>query len=698
MIDTIDTGKLREVVASGIDTLCRHFFPSGKKEDGEWKIGDVSGAKGNSLGICLSTNKAGVWHDRATGDKGDFVKLLERNRNLSFPDAALEISRCLGVDLPSYNGSERREIEWASCARLSDEHAKRMAGWRGLSEPFVQWLVETDLVRVYTKNGAPRWAFPVHLNGKVAGCHIRPIEWTGPKQCPWLILPKKENGGPGVQPLTIGDLTSVQEVHVFESQWDMFAVCDRLSLHLTDSIAAICTRGAANAKLAAIVPKGVREVFLWEQNDHAGKTWSDAIVRFLPITTTAKIVRTPLGYEDPNAWTKGGATTEDLWAAINAALPLSAPKQEENIQDKGRVLSGGSILSFANSPIDHSQTLLGNRYLCIGGGMFIVAQSGAGKSSLAIQAGILWSCGRPAFEIRPSRPLRILIIQAEDDKGDVTEAAAMIRRLGLSESENALVNANTWVEHINDVCGDAFIAELGPILEQRPADLVIVNPLTAYLGSDEKDTEACTRFLRNRLNPLLTKHKCAAVIIHHTPKTNFNSTQDYRAADWMYRGSGAATLTNWARAYLTIDRCDNQQGTYRFIAAKRGQRIGWADDAGNPVFEKHFRHSNVPGVILWDAVAEKDAPKVNSKFKTVDLDQLLALVPVLDPELKANFHQRAADKLQVGINKIEAAMRQLHIDGKVFSRSMPNPGKGRSYTGWAQTPGSEEQAEKSNDN
>jgi hypothetical protein len=48
----IDGNRLNEVVRSNIETLCRHFFPTGHKDGGEWKIADVSGAKGNSLGIA----------------------------------------------------------------------------------------------------------------------------------------------------------------------------------------------------------------------------------------------------------------------------------------------------------------------------------------------------------------------------------------------------------------------------------------------------------------------------------------------------------------------------------------------------------------------------------------------------------------------------------------------------------------------
>ncbi len=702
----IDTQKLREVVASNIERLCQHFFPNGRKESGEWKIADTSGAEGNSLGISLSADKAGVWRDRATDESGNFVQLLERNRNLLFLEAVDEISRYLGVDLETQNrstrnGSEPHSFDWASCVKLSKEHAKLLANWRGLSEQFVGWLIETDLVRVYTQNESDRWVFPVHLNGAVAGTHSRPVIWTRKdKRCQWTIYPLNDQGGPGMRPLVIGNLKEAATVHLSESTWDMLALCDKLGLHKTDGFAAICTRGAANAKLASIVPNTVREVFLWEQNDHAGKTWSDAVVRVLPTTTKAKAVYTPNQYEDPNDWTlKGNATAQQLVEAISAAVAFQAPKEEEKTDGDKRlpVLSGASLLEYSRRTINPELTLLGKRWLCVGGGAIIVGPSGIGKSTLSIQAAALWACGRAAFGIKPNRPLRVLIVQAEDDEGDSIEMARMVYQLGLDNESLDLIGRNTHLEFLNDQTGLGFTKRLAAILEQKQSDLVIINPLSAYLGADTKDEEKVNQFLRNWINPILTTNRTAAIFIHHTPKTTTRGdTSKWRASDWMYAGSGVAGITNWARAYLVVEPTDTN-GVFKFIAAKRGQRIEWASELGNPVFEGYFRHSRLPEVILWEAVDEKDVPKANSKFKTVDLDQLLALVPVLDPELKDNFHQRAAGIFQVGTNKIKDTMRQLHVDGKVFSHSIPNPGKGRSYTGWAKTPGFEQQNEKSDE-
>src|ERR1700739_3105559 len=90
---------LRDLVRSRAEELCGHFFPHGKKVGNEWKIGDILGAPGDSLGIQLTGQKAGLYHDRATGEGGDFIKLLRENRNIPFTQAVAEIERAFGMSL-----------------------------------------------------------------------------------------------------------------------------------------------------------------------------------------------------------------------------------------------------------------------------------------------------------------------------------------------------------------------------------------------------------------------------------------------------------------------------------------------------------------------------------------------------------------------------------------------------------------------
>jgi hypothetical protein len=301
---------------------------------------------------------------------------------------------------------------------------------------------------------------------------------------------------------------------------------------------------------------------------------------------------------------------------------------------------------------------------------------------MTIQMAILWGAGLPAFDIKPACPLRVSIIQAEDDKGDCIEMARMINHLKLTNNEQSLVHTNTVIYQVNDLTGDDFLSALNRTLEQHPSDIVLINPFTAYLGGGEKDTKTCNAFLRSGLNPIFSRHSTAAVIIHHTPKTNFNSTENYKSSDWMYRGAGAAVITNWARAYLTIDPSDSSPGVYRFIAAKRGKRIGWDHH------EMFYAHSQEPGNIVWLRANQDQivaAKAGSSRIKIVDLSRVLSMVPMHDPEAKVVVEEKIRGDQNLGRNLVRRTLKRLETEGKIFTRRVPNPGKGRSFTGWAKT-------------
>jgi hypothetical protein len=73
----------------------------------------------------------------------------------------------------------------------------------------------------------------------------------------------------------------------------------------------------------------------------------------------------------------------------------------------------------------------------------------AGGDSLGVRAA--------SIGIKPAKPLRILIVQAEDDEGDIIEMAQIIGHLGLSEEQKAMVHANTRIEFVNDATGNNFL-------------------------------------------------------------------------------------------------------------------------------------------------------------------------------------------------------------------------------------------------
>jgi DnaB-like helicase N terminal domain/AAA domain len=327
------------------------------------------------------------------------------------------------------------------------------------------------------------------------------------------------------------------------------------------------------------------------------------------------------------------------------------------------LLNWASLLDYSQRQINNDDTLLGNRYLCRIAGMFVFAPSGIGKSVMAVQAAIEFAIGRVSFGIKPARPVKSLIIQAEDDEGDTIEMSHIVDHLKLSEAQKKQVHQNTWMEFVNDLTGHAFVRRIDQLLEERPSDLLWINPYSSYLGADIKDDRANALFLRNWLNPVLTKHGCGAIIVAHTPKTNYRDTSDWKPSDWMYAGAGAAILTNWARAVLVVDPTDTY-GVFRFIAAKRAQRIGWQEN------QRFYAHSREEGKLLW-VPADADQVALAKDSRATQPADALQIIPKLDSVKREIFYHQAKLKLHLGEKRARTFLEVLIDEGKIFEWRFP---------------------------
>ena len=247
-------------------------------------------------------------------------------------------------------------------------------------------------------------------------------------------------------------------------------------------------------------------------------------------------------------------------------------------------LAERKLSNFIDVYVDPQSNLIGHRWLTKEGSLFVVAPSGHGKSSFCISCMISWSIGRVAFGLKPSRPLRILMVESEDDDADNKAFVQVIRTMNLSQNEMDLLAQNTRIEFRRDLAGDRFFRAIDSFLDQFPADILIVNPLTGFCTVDLKDEVGMNNWLRNQLNQVMVKHGCAPMIVAHMPKGQVSQIEDKQWYEWMYVLSGCVTLTNWARAILVFIP-SKTQGTYRFITAKRPSQSGWVEP------EYYFSHS-----------------------------------------------------------------------------------------------------------
>jgi hypothetical protein len=334
--------------------------------------------------------------------------------------------------------------------------------------------------------------------------------------------------------------------------------------------------------------------------------------------------------------------------------------------------AGLSLIELAELKVDNSAILLGSdRYLCRGGSMLLVGPSGIGKSSAGVQMDAGWAAGLPVFGIAPAGPLRILTIQAENDDDDLGEMSrGVIEGLSLNPDQVELVQQNTLYLTRFET-GNAFLSMLNCELQNHKPDLLRIDPLNSFIGGDAKDPALIAEFCRSGLNPLLYRYKCGAIVAHHTPKTNFRDTSGWSALDWAYAGSGGADLTNWARSVLVIDVVNIEEGLFRFIAAKRGGRIGWRDDEGYKEFIRFFCHSKREGVIHWaQATPEivKGLHKTNQRTNTKPEDALEFLDD--NPMGKADFIDQVRQGLGIGEKKAQFHVKVLLERGTIHEHKI----------------------------
>ena len=271
--------------------------------------------------------------------------------------------------------------------------------------------------------------------------------------------------------------------------------------------------------------------------------------------------------------------------------------------------------------------LLGKRWICRGGSALWVGSSGLGKSVLCMQAAITWAIAESFFGINPhGNGLKSLIIQAENDEGDVAESIqGVFKAMNLTEKQKALVMANVTIVRDCTSTGEKFVDRVRRLVEKHKPDLVWIDPLLAFIGGDLSSQETASAFLRNMLNPLSLSAGFAWMLIHHTPKP-VREGNGYQGADKAYSGFGSSELTNWARSVLTLAPCgDDADGKriYRLEVTKRGKRSNLnstgiiAQNAVQP--HVNLGHSDVG--LAWIQAGEAIKKKPGPQAETVDFSK-----------------------------------------------------------------------------
>jgi hypothetical protein len=256
-------------------------------------------------------------------------------------------------------------------------------------------------------------------------------------------------------------------------------------------------------------------------------------------------------------------------------------------------------LDIALPPEDDSILIGPGRWLTRGSGCFITAPTGVGKSTLSATLAFNFALGLDALGLVPTRPLKSLVIQAEDDDGDlVAMRRGIVSALNISpQSEEAdILRQHVVIATERARTSDAFLEQVvKPLLAAHRPDLVWLNPVSAFFGDDLNDQRAVAKFFRNGLNPLLAEFGCAAFPIHHTAKPTKERAgwTDGAAA---YLSAGHSDLANWSRETITLREI--VPGLFEMACSKRWRHLGWTDPEGRPTRARPIAHGR-DGLQYW---------------------------------------------------------------------------------------------------
>ncbi|WP_375624451.1 MULTISPECIES: toprim domain-containing protein [unclassified Bartonella] len=92
--------EIKQKLISQADRIAEMLLPQGHKRGNNWIVGNTRGEAGQSLSICLSGSKAGLWYDFAEGIGGDLLDLWCEVKGISLSQALEEARATLNLTRP----------------------------------------------------------------------------------------------------------------------------------------------------------------------------------------------------------------------------------------------------------------------------------------------------------------------------------------------------------------------------------------------------------------------------------------------------------------------------------------------------------------------------------------------------------------------------------------------------------------------
>ncbi len=259
----------------------------------------------------------------------------------------------------------------------------------------------------------------------------------------------------------------------------------------------------------------------------------------------------------------------------------------------------------------------------------IAGDPGLGKSLLSIELakhvtkGIHWPVDDTPCPIGD-----VILLSAEDDLADTIRP-----RLDATGANPNRVYFLESILEIDKQSGKAIkscfslkrdVAALEQVLKQKPqTKLIIIDPISAYLGGADSHNNADIRSLLSPLSELANKKRVAIVVITHLNKGNSQGSA-------MYRATGSLAFVAAARAVFIVTRDQEDPDRRLFLPIKNNlgtDREGFA--------YRIIQAGNGAAIIEWeDETITISADDALSVLSNEDRTERQDAVSFLERELK----------------------------------------------------------------
>jgi twinkle protein len=348
----MDFHEVKQFLNGMASDVVRTLLPNGRRSGKEWLTGNIDGDKGDSLSVCLSGPRLGLWLDRATGtDKGDLIDLWMVTRGFKTKkDTIQDIHKYYGLKNSEFDsfGTKTYQVPQKPENKKSNDVVKYLTEVRKLT---VETLKAFDV-----SSDGEYYYLPFYRDGEL-------LNWkkVSIKRDPQKPKKKKIFGADQARPILFGWQAldpKYTEIIITEGE------IDAMTLHQWGYPALSVPNGVSSLDWIQQEYDNLNyfeHIYICMDNDPAGQNKIEEIVSRLGRHRCSAII---LPKNDANECLMSGLSSEVIADAINDHkefkphkiqsieyfADLVHAKTEGKLEDKGQPLPFGSNNSFRFNP------------------------------------------------------------------------------------------------------------------------------------------------------------------------------------------------------------------------------------------------------------------------------------------------------------------------------------------------------------